>query len=146
MVRGAARSGTPTKGSNFCSLMVMTRQSAHILMASARVLAAVIHPVPALEFGGDLLDRAFDAERLVTADAERRLFFLDHAGGGAAGRKSICGFSVITFSGQVLLHSPHCTQASSTNFSAGRSGSSSSAPVGQADTQDRHSVQPPTST
>ena len=51
----------------------------------------------------------------------------------------------MTFSGQVALHSPHCTQASSAKRSMGRSGSSVSAPVGQADTHDRHSVQPATS-
>ena len=63
-----------------------------------------------------------------------------------AARKSSCGSSVITFSGQVALHSPHCTQASSAKRSIGRSGSSSSAPVGQADTQARQSVQPSTLT
>ena len=59
-----------------------------------------------------------------------------------AARKSICGFSVMTFSGQVASHSPHCTQASSEKRSIGRSGSADSAPVGQADTQERHNVQP----
>ena len=52
----------------------------------------------------------------------------------------------MTFSGQVALHSPHCTQASSAKRSIGFSGSSDSAPVGQAETQDRHSVQPSTLT
>ncbi len=63
-----------------------------------------------------------------------------------AARKSICGFRLITFSGHVALHSPHWTQASSAKRSVGRSGSSESAPVGQADTQERHSVQPSTFT
>ena len=63
-----------------------------------------------------------------------------------AARKSICGLRLITFSGQVALHSPHCTQASSAKRSIGCSGSSASAPVGQAETQDRHSVQPSTLT
>ena len=63
----------------------------------------------------------------------------------ASGRKSSWGLRVMTFSGQVALHSPHCTQASSVNRSIGRSGSSPSAPVGQADTQARQSVQPPIS-
>src|SRR4051794_7319372 len=63
-----------------------------------------------------------------------------------AARKSICGDSVITFSGQVALHSPHCTQASSAKRRIGSSGSSDRAPVGQADTQDRQSVQPSTLT
>ena len=62
-----------------------------------------------------------------------------------AARKLSCGFSVMTFSGQVALHNPHCTQASSAKRSVGRSGSSVSAPVGQADTQERHSVHPATS-
>ena len=53
---------------------------------------------------------------------------------------------MMTFSGQVAWHSPHCTQASSAKRSVGRSGSSSSAPVGQADTQARQSVQPSTLT
>lgn len=35
------------------------------------------HPVPALELGCDPVDRALDAKRLVAADAERGLFFLD---------------------------------------------------------------------
>ena len=41
-----------------------------------------------------------------------------------AARKSSCGFSLMTFSGQVALHSPHCTQASSAKRSVGFSGSS----------------------
>src|SRR6202047_4734898 len=57
-------------------------------------------------------------------------------------RKSIRGTRLITFSGQVALHSPHCTQASSANRNIGRSGSSDNAPVGHADTQARQSVQP----
>jgi hypothetical protein len=61
-----------------------------------------------------------------------------------AARKSICGLSVMTFSGQVALHSPHCTQASSAKRSIGRSVSAESAPVGHADTQARQSVQPST--
>ena len=63
-------------------------------------------------------------------------------GEAVAARKSSCGLSVMTFSGHVALHSPHCTQASSAKRSIGRSGSSVSAPVGQAETQARHSVQP----
>src|SRR3954454_20099393 len=63
-----------------------------------------------------------------------------------AGRKSICGDSVITFSGQVALHSPHCTQASSAKRRIGSSGASDKAPVGAADTQYRQSVQPSTLT
>src|SRR5690242_16761240 len=58
-----------------------------------------------------------------------------------AARKSICGVRVITFSGQVALHSPHCTQASSAKRNIGRSGSSERAPVGHADTHDKHKVQ-----
>src|ERR1700748_840136 len=61
-----------------------------------------------------------------------------------AARKSSFGRNAITFSGQVALQSPHCTQASSAKRSIGRSGLSLSAPVGQADTQARHSVQPST--
>ena len=53
---------------------------------------------------------------------------------------------LITFSGHVTLHNPHWTHASSTKRSIGQSGLSSSAPVGQALTQDRHSVQPSVST
>src|SRR4030081_3549875 len=60
----------------------------------------------------------------------------------ASGRKSSWGLRVITFSGQVALHSPHCTQASSVNRSIGRSGSSPSALVGQADTQERSTGDP----
>src|ERR1700722_12074050 len=59
-----------------------------------------------------------------------------------AARKSIRGMRLITFSGQVALHSPHCTQASSTKRNIGRSGSPDKAPVGQAETQARQSVQP----
>ena len=40
--------------------------------------------------------------------------------------------SVITFSGQVAAHSPHCTQACSWNRTCGFSGLSCSAPAGQA--------------
>src|SRR6516165_4860715 len=42
------------------------------------------HPVLALELGGDALDRAFDPERPVAADAVERLFLFKHA--GARGR------------------------------------------------------------
>src|SRR5215467_15673298 len=44
----------------------------------------LVHPVLALELGGDALDRALDAERLVAADAMERLFLFKHA--GARGR------------------------------------------------------------
>src|SRR4029078_3672129 len=50
-----------------------------------------------------------------------------------AARQLLCGLMVLTFSGHVALQSPHCTQASSAKRSVGRSGSSESAPVGQAD-------------
>ena len=66
--------------------------------------------------------------------------------GARAASKSIWGLSVMTCSGQVAWHSPHCTQASSTKRSIGRSGSSRNAPVGQAEAQDKQSVQPSTST
>src|SRR5262249_2230531 len=39
------------------------------------------HPVLALELGGDALDRAFDPERLVAADAMGWLFLFGDAGG-----------------------------------------------------------------
>src|SRR5215510_12936399 len=42
------------------------------------------HPVLALELGSDALDRALDPERLVAADAMKRLFLFEHA--GARGR------------------------------------------------------------
>src|SRR5262249_35593321 len=61
-----------------------------------------------------------------------------------AARKSSCGTSEITFSGQVALQRPHCTQASSEKRSIGLSLSAVSAPVGQAETQARQSVQPST--
>jgi hypothetical protein len=67
-------------------------------------------------------------------------------GGALKAGKFRRGSSVITFSGQVAAHRPHCTQASSRNFKVGRSGSSVSALVGQAETQERQSVQPATST
>src|SRR3546814_1760023 len=56
------------------------------------------------------------------------------------------GSSAITFSGQVARQRPHCTQASSRKPSHGRFSSSSSAPVGQAETQARQRVQPAVST
>ena len=100
-----------------------TRQSSHILMTSRPLRRALEHPVLAFELGGDALDRALDAERLAAADALERLFLLEHARGAVAARKSSCGVRLITFSGQVALHSPHCTQASSAKRSIGRSGS-----------------------
>src|SRR5260370_1216809 len=60
----------------------------------------------------------------------------------AAGAKLNRGTRVMTFSGQVALHSPHWTQASSWKRSCGSSGLSWSAPVGQAPTQARQKVQP----
>src|SRR5204863_82999 len=65
--------------------------------------------------------------------------------GALQAAKSICGLRRITFSGQVAAHNPHCTQSCSAKRKVGRSGSSPSALVGQADTQDRHKVQPSTS-
>ena len=47
--------------------------------------------------------------------------FIAPYAGAIAARKSSWGFSVMTFSGQVALHSPHCTQASSAKRSTGRS-------------------------
>ena len=64
----------------------------------------------------------------------------------AASVKLSRGTSAITDSGQVVRHRPHCTQASSLKPSQGRSGLSSRAPVGQAPTQARQSVQPLAST
>src|SRR5579863_1980129 len=63
----------------------------------------------------------------------------------AVGRKSSWGLRVMTFSGQVDLHNPHWMQASSVKRSIGCSALSSNAPVGQAETQARQSVQPSTS-
>ena len=54
--------------------------------------------------------------------------------------------SEITFSGQVFLHRPHCTQASSAKLSCGWFGLSLSAPVGQVPAQAMHSTQPSVST
>src|SRR5207244_2912370 len=63
-------------------------------------------------------------------------------GPSAAGAKLSRGTRLMTFSGQVALQSPHCTQAVSLKRSCGVSGLSASAPVGQAPTQARHKVQP----
>ena len=60
--------------------------------------------------------------------------------------KSMRGTSSMTFSGQVLLQRPHWMHALSSKRSIGLSGLSLSAPVGQAETQARHSVQPATFT
>src|SRR5262249_21133720 len=43
------------------------------------------HPVFAFELRGDALDSALDAERLVAADAVKRLLLLEHAGGRGGG-------------------------------------------------------------
>src|SRR5262249_45905793 len=43
------------------------------------------HPMFALELGGDALDRTLDPERLVAADAMKRLFLFEHAGAGGRG-------------------------------------------------------------
>ncbi len=64
----------------------------------------------------------------------------------ASSRKLRRGFSVMTFSGQVLRQSPHWMQASSWKRSCGLSGLSCIAPVGHAPTQARQSVQPAAST
>src|SRR3546814_4745778 len=60
--------------------------------------------------------------------------------------KLMRGSSEMTCSGQVTRQRPHCTQASSLKPSHGRFPSSSSAPVGQAETQARQRVQPAVST
>ena len=57
-----------------------------------------------------------------------------------SGVTSSRGRSVIACSGQVVAHSPHCTQLRSTKRSCGRSLLSCSALAGQAPTQLRHSV------
>ena len=94
------------------------------------------------EFRAHALDRAFDAERLAATDTEEWLFPFEDARRGGDGAKVELRHEVMTFSGQVALQRPHCTQASSVKRSSGRSGSSPSAPVGQAATQARQSVQP----
>ena len=72
-------------------------------------------------------------------------FFEGTVRGALQAGKSTRGASVITFSGQVAAQSPHWTQALSEKYSAGWSSLSESAPVGQADTHERQSVQPSTS-
>src|SRR5258708_20163585 len=63
--------------------------------------------------------------------------------GALAARKSIWGFSVITFSGHVAWHNPHCTQASSTNRSSRPPRSSRNPPLAHAHTHHTHNVHPP---
>ena len=127
------------------SVTAMTRQSSHILSTSRRCGAP---------WNIQCLPSSLAVTRSIVLLTPNGLPQRMQANGSSclstraaavAARKSSCGTSVITFSGQVALHSPHCTQASSEKRSIGRSGSSPSAPVGQADTQARQSVQPATS-
>ena len=137
--RAACRTGrSPPRSST------ATRQSSHILMTSRRCAESLnIQCLPS-SLAATRSIVLFTPNGLPQRMQLERLFFLEHARGAVAARKSSCGLSVMTFSGQVALHSPHCTQASSAKRSIGRSGSSDSAPVGQADTQERQSVQPST--
>ncbi len=64
----------------------------------------------------------------------------------ASGARLRRGSRVITFSGHVAAHSPHCTHASSRKRSSGESGFAVKALVGQTMVQARHSVQPSVAT
>ena len=82
------------------------------------------HPVFVRQLCDHLLDRALDAEWLMAADTAERLFVLQHPDTVGDHTEIELGLNVMTFSGQVALHRPHCTQASSAKRSIGRSGSS----------------------
>src|SRR5471030_3287401 len=126
--------------------MASTRQSAHILMTSSRFLESLnIQCLPS-SFATTRSTELFTPNGLLQRMQLKGSSCLTMRLMAVALRKSICGESVMTFSGQVAAHSPHCTQASSAKRSIGFSGSSLSAPVGQAETQDRHNVQPSTFT
>src|SRR5262249_21335658 len=124
----------------------MTRQFSHIRMTSSRFFESLyIQCLPsslATTLSTELLTPNGLPQRMHSAGSSCLMMRLI----AVAARKSICGFRVMTFSGHVALQSPHCTHASSANRNMGRSGSSESAPVGHADTHDRHSVQPSTLT
>src|SRR5262245_37528907 len=125
--------------------MTATRQSSHILMTSRRpgeplYIQCVPSSLAATRSIVLLTPKGLPQRRQQNGSSS----FSTRAEAVAA-RKSICGLSEITLSGQVALHNPHCTQASSAKRNTGRSGSSLSAPVGQAETQARQSVQPATS-
>src|SRR5471032_753630 len=124
--------------------MTATRQSSHILMTSRRRAEPLYI---------QCLPSSLAETRSIVLLTPNGLLQRMHSNGASslstraaavAARKSSCGLSVMTFSGQVALHSPHCTQASSAKRSIGRSVSADSAPVGHADTQARQSVQPST--
>src|SRR3954454_18061537 len=130
------------KGSVISSARNATRQSPHILIASSlREEPAYIQCLPSsfemmrsmlLLTPNGLLQR-------IQQDGSSSLRIWD---GVLAVSKLMRGTSLMTCSGQVAWHKPHCTQASSTNRNTGLSGSSRKALVGQAETQDRQRVQP----
>src|SRR5215472_6720994 len=122
--------------------MVMTGPSAHILTASIGLAPAGYIQCRPSSFAAIFSIVLLTPNGLLQRTQNAGSSSLMTLAWARAARKSICGLSVITFSGHVLWHSPHCTQASSTNLRTGRSGSSRSAPVGHAETQDRQSVHP----
>src|ERR1700741_497172 len=120
-----------------------TRQSSHILMTSRRFgEPAYIQCLPS-SFASTRSIVVLTPNGLPQRTQQNGSSSLRTRAGALTARKSICGLSVMTFSGQVAWHNPHWTQASSTKRSTGRSGSSRNAPVGHAETQDKHKVQPP---
>src|SRR6185295_20058660 len=140
VVRGAGRAGAPN-GSKSCSVIATTRQSAHILITSRRCAEFLnIQCLPS-SLAATRSTELFTPNGLLKRMQQNGSSSFSTRARAVAARKSSWGLSVITFSGHVALHSPHCTQASSAKRSTGRSASSESAPVGQAETQERQSVQ-----
>src|SRR5262249_52826518 len=118
--------------------MTATRQSSHILIASSRLGESFNMKCEVARFVVMFSLVLLRPKGLLQRMQQNGSSAFRTRAGAVAARKSICGLSEITFSGQVALHSPHCTQASSAKRKRGRSKSSVSAPVGQAATHDRH--------
>src|SRR6476646_9336179 len=120
----------------------MARQSAHILMTSRRLAEFWnIQCLPS-SLATTRSTLLFTPNGLEQRMQQNGSSSFNTRAGAVVLRKSSCGVRLITFSGHVALHRPHCTHASSVKRRTGRSGSSDSAPVGHADTHERQSVHP----
>ena len=134
-------------------MSVMRTSSGLRVQVDDAAVAAHLQPLGGLALEGGVagqladhvLDRAQRAEGLAAAHAVVTApSRAAHAAPCAPCRRrpaTGAAASVMASSGQVVAHSPHCTQFFSMKRSCGRSALSASAPCGQAPTQLRHIVQ-----
>src|SRR6516165_4835381 len=102
--------------------MTATRQSSHILMVSSRFGESLNIQCEFASFSVTRSIVLLTPNALPQRMQQNGSSAFKTRGEAVAARKSSWGLREMTFSGQVALHNPHCTQASSANRNRGRSG------------------------